>query len=322
MNNQKKILLIAPFSKPEMTSWLIARAFSYIGLSAERFDYRHLAMTYGAEQMNQMLKAEIQKLPGGSLCLILKGDLIDPTIFEGRWDLKRAAWLFDFDAFEPHEWFRKLGRWMTAVFLMCYPWVEKLREFGVNAFFLPQATDSLIYMPVQNVQPTCHVAFIGTYKPGRYEILQRVNEKFNLEIWGEQWKPAGFKLGIPAYLDEFNLACSKAMIVLNITSSPDWPIYEKTFSQRIYMAASCQACILTDKIPGMNEFFAPGEIFEYEPDNLLEQIEILIKDEKLRKAAGRAARMRVLKEHQYVHRIKEMLPCLGLSPYALRNSRA
>lgn len=319
---KRKILIIAPFSKPEMTSWLILRAFNYVGLSVEKFDYRLLAAEHGIEKMNEMLKAIVQNLPGGSVALILKGDWINPLIFEGRWDLKRVLWFFDFDAYQPHNWLRRTGRWMTAMFLMCYPWVEQLREEGVNAFYLPQATDPTVYMPMPEVKKTCDVAFIGTKKPGRGEILAWVAQHFSLEVWGEDWQDMDFKPGKPAYLEDFCNACARAKIIINITPSIDWPIYEKTFSQRIYMAAGCGACILTDRIPGLDEFFDKNEIAVYDEKYLMNQIKFLLDNKVLRESIGKAARRRVLMQHQYIHRIKEMFTCLGLSLSALRSSQA
>jgi hypothetical protein len=305
-----------------MTSWLIVRAFSLVGLATERFDYRTLAAEHGEEKMNEMLRKVIQDLPGGSLVLVIKGELISPLVFMGRWNLRRALWFWDFNAKQPFDWLYKIGRWMSAVFLICRPWVEELRDAGINAFFMPQATDSTVYRPVA-AKKQCDVVFIGTRKPGREEILKTLMKHFNVEVWGEQWKNTEFKPGTPAYLEKFNEVCSHSKILLNITASPEWPLYEQTFSQRIYMAASCGACVLTERIPGMENFFLPNrELIEYHPFGLVDLISKLLSDEDKLIEIGKAARRRVLMQHQYIHRLRRMFECLGLSLSVLRHFQA
>ena len=320
--DKPRILIVAPFAKPEMTSWLILKAFHDVGIQAEKFDYRTLGIEYGIDEMNAMLRDNLSSLPSASVVLIIKGDWIKARTLFGMWHLLRALWIFDFDSFQPHDYLYQLGRVVSLVFLMCEPWVEKLRSAGINAHFLPQATDSEIYRPVPT-EKLFDVGFIGSNKPGRAEILERIRKKFKLGVWGEDWQGTDFKPGVPAYLENFSLACSQSKILLNITASPDWPIYPKTFSQRIYMAASCSSCILTDEVPGIEEFFSPSsEILTYKNETLISQISNLLSNEDRLSSIGEAARRKVLIKHQYFHRLRRMFLCLGLLLSVLRNSPA
>ena len=324
MSGYKQILLVAPLWHPGMTGHLILNALTSISLNVETFPYRSIQAAKGTKVMNDLLKARIMSLPRGSLIILIKAESINPKVFLGRFDIRKVLWHFDFNADKPHDWIIRLSKFMNAVFLICEPWVEQLRNLGINAFFLPQATDPRIYHPIET-EKKCDISFIGTgaNKPGRSEILREIAKEFKLEVWGEQWNE--FTPGIPAYLNDFCEVCSHSKIVLNLPPALDLPDYYQTFSQRIYMLASCGTCILTNAVQGLDNFFKTCdtdiEIFTYSSGTILKDIRTLLRDEALLKVVGHAARQRVLKQHTYNHRIKEMFTCLGLLPSALRNTQ-
>lgn len=318
-----KILLIAPLSRPEMTGHIIKQAFLDLGFNVETFDYRVKAVKFGVAAMNELLLNKIRELNRIDMAVILKGELLEPLIFDAEKCI-RVLWYFDFDAVEPPGYLIILGRCVTAAFLTCYPWVDSLRDLGVNAFFLPQAADPMIYNKVDfDSAFASDVAFIGTRKPGREEFLKKLASRFNLKVWGEQWQDSELKPGIQAYLEDFNKVCSSAKIIVNITSSDDYPSYMSTLSQKIFMVLAAEGFLLNDSILNIHSFFEINKelVLYNNVDDLSQKIEYYLGHDELRAQIAHAGRMRVLKEHTYIHRLRRMFECLGLLLSVQRNTR-
>ena len=311
-----KILFVAPFEKPESTAWLILKAMKNIGLDVEPFSYREIAKNESLESMNFKLREKIIPLEWKDLVFVIKGEGIWPEMLTAI-HARKILWWFDFDSFVLPESLIKWSSNFHYVFLTCYPWVEQLRELGINAFFMPQATDPAVYHPVKSeLKYECDVAFIGSWKPGREEILTALDTKFKLRLFGSNYS---YKMIKPVYLEEFNKVCNSAKVIVNITSSENWPIHEKTFSQRIYMVMAAGGYLVTDYIPGLP--FKWLGVYDTIPE-LKGIIEWTLHNENLRKNVCKNARMEILKNHTYYHRIKEILECLRLSPSALKSIRA
>lgn len=320
-----KVLIIAPFEKPEYTAHLIVRTFVGLGITPRLFSHREIQRDVGTERMNILLSEKLRDYHWGDLILIIKGDNIDPGVLEFT-NARKALWHFDFDSVELPTHLIAIGiQGKAKVFLTCYPWVDELRQHGVDAFFLPQATDPAVYHPeTPRPEYKCDIAFIGTNKPGRYEILQRLSRKFDCKVFGEGWTQPDCYPDKPAYLNEFNKVCASAKIVLNITPSKDWPIYERTFSQRIYMVLAAEGFLLTDLIPGLSQFFNIGnEVGCYHSLEYLErEVDWWLRRDSLREQIAHAGRQRILKEHTYYHRIGVLAKCLGLLLSVRNSSRA
>ncbi len=314
-----KILLVAPFERPESTAWLILKAIKNFGINVETFSYREVTKNTSVEEMNSNLKKKILSMSYDDLVFIIKGsECISPGTL---WHTKprKILWWFDFDAMSLPKGLISWASNFNTVFMTCYPWVEKLRDLGMNTFYMPQATDPAIYHPTApEEQYRCDVAFIGSWKPGREEILNYLQSYFKVKVYGNGWKDTKEYCNPPVYLEEFNKVCSSAKVILNITNSRDWPIYERTCSQRVYMVMSAGGYMVTDYIPEL-----PLKSLAYYDTipGLKGIVEWAIANEELRINVCRNARKEILEKHTYYHRIKEILTCLRLSPYALKNTR-
>lgn len=307
-----KILFVAPLESPECTAWLILKAMKNLGLEVEPFSYREITKTESQESMNFQLREKVIHLEWKDLVFVIKGDGIWPETLIAI-SARKILWWFDFDSFILPENLIKFSRNFHYVFLMCYPWVASLRDLGINAFFMPQATDPSVYHPVKpEAKYECDVAFIGSYKAGRDVILREL-KNFRLLVFGNGWNRK------PVYLEEFNKVCNSAKVILNITSSDDWPIYSRTFSQRIYMTMAAGGYLVTDNIPELP--FKWVGVYENIP-RLKGIIEWAIENEDIRKVVCKKARVEILRNHTYYHRIKEIFRCLRLSPSVLKSTRA
>jgi len=81
-------------------------------------------------------------------------------------------------------------------------------------------------------------------------------------------------------------------------------------SGRLFEAAACGTAIVSDRWPGIEEFFLPGrEILLAETGS--DVIAAMSQDDETLKALGEQARARLLAEHSSQHRAREMVSLLA-----------
>lgn len=102
--------------------------------------------------------------------------------------------------------------------------------------------------------------------------------------------------------------CCKSKINLNLTRSPHKDVYASSIS-RIFELAALECCIVSNQYVGINEWFEVGKELFVARDSK-EAIELytwLLEDEEVRLKVGKQARERVLREHTFRHRAKEII---------------
>jgi len=79
-------------------------------------------------------------------------------------------------------------------------------------------------------------------------------------------------------------------------------------SSRAFELASLSACIVSNPHLGIETWFEPGKeiIVIQDRDEAVERYRWLLSHETERKAMGQAARQRVLKEHTFRHRARQL----------------
>jgi spore maturation protein CgeB len=79
-------------------------------------------------------------------------------------------------------------------------------------------------------------------------------------------------------------------------------------STRLFEAAACGACIISDTWPGLDRLFEPGSeiLLAENRDDVLRQLEALAGDTARPTAIGAAARTRVLQDHTYGRRAEQI----------------
>ena len=166
----------------------------------------------------------------------------------------------------------------------------------------------------------CRLGFAGTYAADRQAKLERYllapaarcpAGRFLLA--GAQYPPRQWPSNLvffehlsPSELPYFYSSCDW---VLNLTRG-EMCAAGYSPSARLFEAAACEAALLTDDWPGLEEFFRPGE-----------EIQVLGSDDRLdallgasasrRRELGRRARARVLEQHSLAARAGQLLAALG-----------
>ncbi len=163
----------------------------------------------------------------------------------------------------------------------------------------------------------CDLSYMGTYAPDRQEKLDRLflepsrrmpQASFvlagTLYPWGWQWgeNVRRFDHVAPAEHPEFY---SSARATLNLTRA-DMARVGYCPSPRLFEAAACQSAILSDRWPGLESFFGPGEeiLVVESADDVVRALGA--PEGELSRVAARA-RERVLEEHTGMHRAQQLL---------------
>jgi spore maturation protein CgeB len=176
--------------------------------------------------------------------------------------------------------------------------------------------------PVEDYRAT--LAFLGNRLPDREA---RVEEFFlgpaarlpgeAFLLGGNGWEPHRLPPNVrhighvpTAAHNAFN--CSpRAVLNINRESMARYGFSPAT---RVFEAAGAGACLITDAFEGIEQFLAPGReiLVAASGDEVVEVLASL--DPAAARRVGEAARRRVLAEHTYEHRVRQLLPLLELTP--------
>jgi spore maturation protein CgeB len=113
---------------------------------------------------------------------------------------------------------------------------------------------------------------------------------------------------------QHNAVNSSAKILLNINRES---MAHVGFSPptRVFEAAGAARCVITDRWPGIEQFFAPGReiLIASSAEEIAEQLRFLDADQC--DAIGGAMKDRALREHTYELRVKTVDSILKVSPH-------
>lgn len=206
---------------------------------------------------------------------------------------------------------------------------EALKARGVRRYhYLPTACNPRIHHRVKDksaVEPRycSDISFVGSVYPNRITLFKGLSE-FPIALWGPGWseipdlKACARGNGAWVTSAEEKQIMNGTKIGLNIHSSlaGDAVVQKGDFlNPRVFTIAACGAFQLVDDQDPLPEVFEPGkEVATYtDLPSLHEQLKTCLKDPGGReKIAGRAFQ-RVMEEHTYAHRIKEMLAVMSLN---------
>lgn len=204
----------------------------------------------------------------------------------------RAAWAID-----THLGFdRCIGRFGDADLLFAAQRHDAFRlseTLGRTVHWLPLACDPAVHCPVPQQTVAHDVVFVGnTVNRRRERWLAWLHQHFP-SCWSGQ-----------AYFTDMSRAWSSGKIGVNCSVAGDVNI-------RVFEIAACGLPVLTDRIynNGLESLFELGrEILTWESEaDLHYLIQLLLKDETLRRQIATAGQQAVLQRHTYGHRAELML---------------
>jgi len=184
--------------------------------------------------------------------------------------------------------------------------------------YLPFASDIDLHQPYNAggrvPEVTYDVSFIGTWRPEREELLERLVE-FKLSIWGnDYWKrrtsPESTLRsrwgGRQAVGNEFAKVCSESRVLLNIMDTVTWP----GPNMRVFEQPACGAFSLVSRTPAVLELFTEGENIECfeSAEEARDKVRYYISHDSERQQIAQAGyRLVVQGGHTYVDRARQVV---------------
>jgi len=185
-----------------------------------------------------------------------------------------------------------------------------------NVHPLYYAIDPELFSPVK-VDKTIDVSFFGYGNEYREEWMTKMITIPSKELNGANFTVAGkgftIDLGNANLIGDLSYSafrefCCKSKICLNITRWSHTSVYASA-TARIFELAGYGACIVSQPYNGIEEWFEPGKevIVVNSEEEAVDAYKRLLGDEKEREIIASRARERVLKEHTYRERARQVV---------------
>lgn len=206
--------------------------------------------------------------------------------------------------------------------------IEALKQAGAKqVYYLPMAADPAVHRPVtltadERQEYGADVSFVGAGYANRRSLLpQWLSTAWTFKLWGNEWDGAtdlsgvlqrnGARIDTDTCVKIFN----GTAVNLNLHSSSGTGLdtHPDFVNPRTFELAACGAFQLIDERTLLPEVFSHEEVISFQrPDDVPALIRTWLKDSAARRVCADAARRRVLREHTYRHRMRDLLAAVGL----------
>ncbi len=232
------------------------------------------------------------------IVLIYSKDIPYPVLSNIRTTYKTAIFYPDPDGPRDEKLLR-YGRLVDYLFITNNSQLAELQSLGVkNPIFCMQGCDTDYHriLPTKKRKWASDVAFIGRPLKGNHiNLLQAVNQRFHLKVWGGRWKDYGltcFKAHI--YPKEYARICYATKIVLGCDQFYEMEGY---FSNRTWITMGFGGFLLTNYSPGLESIFTKGVHLEWyhSQEECLDLIDYYLRHENKRRKIAQSG-------YEYVHK--------------------
>ncbi|MFH0854066.1 MAG: glycosyltransferase [bacterium] len=193
--------------------------------------------------------------------------------------------------------------------------VEKFKKIGINSQYFKIGFEKSIIDKLKKTEKQYDAVFIGGISKHHLEfidILEFLAKNIKIDFWGYGFEKLdkdspilknyhGKIWGIDMYNILYN---SKISINRHIDAAENF-----ANNMRIYESTGVGAMLITDYKKNIGDLFKAGEEIEtYKTKTeLIEKIKYYLADERARKKIAEAGQRRVLKNHTYEHRMRELI---------------
>jgi len=342
-----KILLLG-YLGDNQSAIYVGEAFKELGHDVTAIATREIVAKFGNAEGQTKILEEIDKGNySPDIVLVLKGIEVLPKtlkqIKERFPDATFINWFFDWlvagvPIWKNESYFDTI-KMFDYYFFSAGECVTKLKEKGFdNVYYLDEACSPLhhaeVYMNAfQKKKYSSDVSFIGTLghfniHPDRVKYLLKIaKEGFELRIWG---RIAGEMKFIPMELrplctqqEVINQNHSKvvktSLVNLGLDSNINlW----RGQSARIFRVMCAGGLYLSAPTKGLDEMFKLNKKDEpitddqeivvfYDENDLVRKLDFLLEHDAIREKIAQNGQKKVLEEHKFVDRIKEMIKIIG-----------
>lgn len=314
-----RILLITALRKPWNNGWYYKSGLERIG---------HEVIGFDPSQSPEPLKEVFEIVSGFKPHIILHTkDELSPDVFQ---DLREYAKVVQWypDPVIP-DWLPAYVQASDIFLTMSEGLVEEFRRFNPNSFWLSQAFEPSFFELKEITDKdmelfSSDITFVGNlgskehYLRRREALMRVIKEGFELKWWGP---PLPRKLStIPLLFGRLGMAYGGGFIwgkdyakVARLSkiflAFDSMPHIRKSMSARMYTAVGCGAFYMCQHVDGIEEVLIPDKeiVTFHNDDEMIEKIRFYLKREDLRRKIAQAGQKKVLSEHTYEVRIKEMM---------------
>jgi len=201
--------------------------------------------------------------------------------------------------------------------------LERLRDLGARrAEAIFWGADPELFAPAQ-VEKDVDVFFYGYGDKFRREWMKaliaepsRDDPEVDFALGGGDFRGdvGNARLVGDVPFNVFAHAISRARINLNVTRRPHASVYASSTCRPFELAAA-GAAIVSNPVEGIERWFEPGSELRVvsTADEALATYRELLADPAAAEELGRRARERVLDEHTYTHRARQILDLVGVT---------
>lgn len=307
--------------------WSFKKTFEKLGIKTETFFYKkkgklafieknkHIKDLWISYMNKNLLTCAMDVKP--NVLFICKGETIKPDTL---WEIRKKTdaliinvfpdnplYMGKFEAIEPCHYFFVKDSYVLDVL-----WKAGLK----NVSYLPQCTDPDVHKPMtlsdreKNIYYS-DLSLIGSMYPYRLKLIENLVE-FKLSIWGRGWSRVSNEEILKLYRGKDIRGTQKAKVISSsaISLNPHHPLNDiNGVNRRTYDIAACRGFQLTEYKADMERVFKVNkEIVCYKSiDELKKLIVYYLRHPDERAQVADAAYQRVIKEHTYDIRAKQIL---------------
>jgi hypothetical protein len=236
----------------------------------------------------EVFQNDESKLPEVDLVLCFKSNRFGVEDVK-RWKTLTNApvWIWSFDNMERFSWFYPIAKecdlWLGEE--LCR--MDRFKREGLPFYYFPyHAVPKEIFKKIE-LPKIYDVVFTGTpydndYKPNKFELLRRIQEKFNLTVFGNNkdgWKAQGINNVFDGVFDEeLSKIYSQSKIVIAISNVQ----CEGYWSIRTSQSLMCGAFTLSRFTPQMEKELKDNVVYFQDIDDCLEKIDYYLTNEEER----------------------------------------
>lgn len=318
MSSDRSVLFIAEFDDVYHAHAIQRRrAFERLGASVSVFDLRarpSLFARFRAGDLATRLERQIAATQPD--LIVVNGNAeIDEPLVERLRAHSRARWI---------NWLPQDLREVSEAIVLARPFdhiyaigtdvaAEMADRLGRTVDVLAFAADPSIYRPLRTRdQYRANVVFAGSATPRRERLLSMLVE-FGLAVWGPGWRKSTLRdycRGEAPGTDEYAKAYAGATVAVNIhhTLGEDDP-HEASCNQRVFELAAIGAAQVVDDRGDLPRYFDDGrEVMTFRnAGELRDHVRALIEEPAEAERLGQGARSRLLHDHTYMHRVRQLL---------------
>ncbi len=202
------------------------------------------------------------------------------------------------------------------------------RETGIPFETILLAADSNKYKYKYDENYACDISYVGHYLPEKREFIKKqvipLMKKYDVKIYGCDWTPQDRFLGliqkgaqfinfeplkglrkVPVYDD--NIVYSSSTINLNFHG--DYQVkYGSDINERTFKIPCSGGFEICDNVKIIRNYFSPKELVIAEnSDDWFDKIDYYLKNPEKRIPIINAGRKKVLKDHTYLNRAKQII---------------